>query len=338
MIDLGGDSHVDFSNSLDRAFFTQLDKPKIDSSLDLNILKIQIKDYRLSLRNGHMSLSGDCFVVIGINGKSSILINLSMGSVVFKQKLENCIYEYLNFEENKNTDEIYLIGKKINSNMFNIYQLDGGGNMYRLVEENIEAQLISRVIFLTEQEPKYQYFYLYDWKSVNFEMRESILRKEEFNNRSFDFELGQQIDELDTFSSEHLVQKNSENELPLLEQNKICALNNIIKILESKMRSADLILNEAMVEVKRKYSLISELTSIYSFNKCNNVDMLNRFLPKLIEFYKSEINLKVENKTENRNKLNNLSESRAVFKFELSWTCYLNDCFSLNFIFLNQSR
>ena len=109
-------------------------------------------------------------------------------------------------------------------------------------------------------------------------------------------------------------------------------LVNLLKALESKERAAELMLEEASVEAKRKLSLISQITNSFVVQKDSLV--IEQFLPRMVEFYKTQqINSTSRNEKSNVNFEPNLSS----LKIKSQWTCFLSDSFSFNFVFRNES-
>lgn len=99
------------STHLDQVFFMQINKPRIDASLDIDIVKIKINAYKIGINNGSLVLSGDCYLVVKVNQEfEMILVQLKHGSVVNKLKLTKSIaYDKIKFVT---CDDTYLVAKK----------------------------------------------------------------------------------------------------------------------------------------------------------------------------------------------------------------------------------
>lgn len=213
-----------------------------------------------------------------------------------------------------------------NSSLFNLYHVN---QKCRLICENLEAQVISHGLFMTELDQIVNYYaYIFNWKSDNYEMRERLLESRMNHEPSFSLDFDQQIDEI----FETSIQKLPETAIkqPITGDMKQTCMENLAKALERKQREADLILDEACVEIRRKLSLISELSSFYSLRSGDDQSM-KQILPRLIEFYNSEI------KNSTKTTLQDVHGNLPNFRIELTWTCYLNESFSFNFLVFNDS-
>ena len=171
-------------------------------------------------------------------------------------------------------------------------------------------------------------------------MCESFLEKSRHNDHdqnnielgpssSFQLDFDTQIDELLESMPIRADSKNLDNKS---NNSKQKCLVNLLKALESKERAAELMLEEASVEAKRKLSLISQITNSFVVQKDSLV--IEQFLPRMVEFYKTQqINSTSRNEKSNVNFEPNLSS----LKIKSQWTCFLSDSFSFNFVFRNES-
>lgn len=196
----------------------------------------------------------------------------------------------------------------------------------RLVCESLESQCIDFGFFAQNtNKSKPYYLYIFDWTNANYEMRDHLFEQQQQEQQRNDSYLDEQVDSL----IDSLGNNNHNN---FVEKKEGC-IENLVKALAAKQRLADVILNEASIELQRKLALISELTNLYSLRSTDS-STLALLLPRLVEFYSSGITCKtsrIDKKAVN-------GEHFSRFKLQFTWTCHLNGCFSFNFVFLNNSK
>lgn len=216
---------------------------------------------------------------------------------------------------------------------------------YRRVRDNMNAQFIDEGLFIDgksdggSNEPIFRYLFIFDWSNGNYEMRENFLEKLNHTQLddavgSFQLDFDQQIDEIIESKTNSIANGPAASRLD--EQKQKC-LGNVLKALENKERAADLIIEEASVEAKRKLSLISELTNI---NVLKQSAYHRQVLPRVVEFYNDEFAtaIRIEPDESDIGKSNNTTISSLTrFKLTTHWTCFLGDSFSFNFVFRNES-
>ncbi|CAF0739335.1 unnamed protein product [Brachionus calyciflorus] len=282
------------------------------SNQSIDLTSISITDFQLFLDHDGFTIKGSCILNIFYKDHSFILA-LENGSEHFKHKINRKLFQIENYKIN-NKDNYLLISDGIR--FYQIFTLEENGIKSVYESDHITSVLID---FFTDNT---EHFLIIN----DLILGDFVLKKDfDYNHQNSDehnFDLTSDFHDVSIdFTS---VNNKNENYQPLDDKKPNYALD-LIKLLEYKDRSSDLILSDVIRQVKQKFGLITEISNLFvhgdqSFNFTDK-----NCLPKLVELYakKSEPN--------NTNRAKNNPQIKS-FEIENYWTCYLNQNFLFNFV------
>ena len=313
----------------------------------MNVIELNVTNENRNSQN-QLSISGECVLVLN-NNQNSFLVHLNNGCLKSKLKLEHSydsfkvyklddinINNHIDFDMANSPFELFLVAKVEKSTEHHIYQIKT--NSVEIVGQvNNLSAIIADLFNLScaneteKEEYSFQFLFIYNWSDKNFELRKSLVRNDNRNNNRASFEIRN-----DNFNNSFELDYEQENQASksiinpgndLLTGNKSETYNSaheLTKLFENKSRICDCLLNDANMEAKRKYALITDLTR----SSISNLE--NDALPKLVEVYSSGVSI-----------INAITNSRKTSKQRIqmnsSWSCFFNQKLLLNFAFVNET-
>jgi hypothetical protein len=333
---------MNFSDLNQNFFNNNLLLSNFSNEKQLNLVSIKLVEYFLKFRNQTLELSGSCILILE-NSTQSYILFLKNGNLISKIS-SNFLYNYLKIVDQYWSDENfegskYLLFKSEAQDKYDLYTLNSNSNKNGIkLQREINACYIGYDIFSTEQDLCY-FLVMKNWNNDSFEMIENFSTSkylDDFNlsHESSAMELGDDFESMNISLSDQTTLATKESS----STNHVTAKKNfqleLLKLLEYKKHTSVLLLNEALIETKFKYSLIVEITNEYSQE--NTIKAFS--LPKTIHLYTNRIRSREKDlsKIKNENLLPKKVES--YFKLESTWSAWMDQSFLINFVFSNKSR
>ena len=338
-------------NDLNENFFSKINfltENSTKQNESLKLLYFKLIDIDLKCQNDLNIIANGRLVLVFVSesSKSTYFLYLNNGSIKYRKKFENNIsfnkFTLINnqFECDNNIGNYFIMSDSNNINHY-FYFDEESIEIIKKFNTDHEQNIILNDYFEIDEDSSFiNYLLIKDWQSDNYKLVPSLskLSPSQINNdnnnedESFGLDLSRDLNDLMSIDDNN-ESMNCSNDNEFIKKPKTttvkpakqnCA-NDLFKILKYKEHMSDLLFREAIIECKRKYSLIAELTK-YS---TSNLQTSNNLLPKMIELYSSEIVSKKENNF--KDQLNILN--KPLFEFKKSFTCYLDGFFMINLIF-----
>jgi len=332
---------MNFSDLNQNFFNTNLLLPNFTNEKQLNLISINLVEYFLKFRNQTLELNGSCILILE-NSTQSYILFLKNGNLISKIS-SNCLYNYLKIVDRSGSDENfegskYLLFKSESQDKYDLYTLNSNSNKNGIkLQREIDACYIGYDIFSTEQDLCY-FLVMKNWNNDSFEMVENFSTSkylDDFNlsHGSSAMELGDDFESMNISLSDQTTLATKESSSTSHATTKKNFQLELLKLLEYKKHTSVLLLNEALIETKFKYSLIAEITNEYSQE--NNIKTFS--LPKTIHLYTNRTRAR-ENDLSKIKDENIPKKIEPYFKLDATWSIWMDQSFLINFVFSNKSR
>ena len=333
---------MDFS-SLNQCFFNMhMTLPSSSNEKQLNLVSISVLDYSLKFQNQCLELDGDCILLLSDSLQFYICF-LKNGNL-FSKITSNSLYKSLKVIDQPWSDENseeskYLLFQDDAQAKYDLYTLNSNQTTNKIKRlREINAIFVGYDLFLVENDTC-QFLVIKNWINNLFEVIENFssnIYSEDFNLNDQDasaMELGEDFETMNISLTDQQSMITKENVSDKQTPFKKDFQRELLKILENKKHTCELLLNEALMETKFKHSLLIEIT-----NECSQENTTKIFsLPKTIELYTNRFEFRREDSSRLKNEKIPL-KTESYFKLESTWSTWIDQNFLINFVFLNKSK